>query len=67
MQKYGWLEHDGINFGIQELKDGDLDLKTSFVKRSHETGAGEWSARVEVKSLVEVGIIFVLNIFINCL
>jgi hypothetical protein len=58
LQKYGWLEHDGVNFGVQELKDGPINLKTSFVKRSHETGPGEWSARIEATSLTEVRRLF---------
>ncbi|CAB3367365.1 Hypothetical predicted protein [Cloeon dipterum] len=53
LKRYGWLQHDGVNFGIQELVDGPLTLKTSFVKRGHETCAGEWTARVEAVSNVE--------------
>ncbi|XP_059484928.1 mannosyl-oligosaccharide glucosidase-like isoform X1 [Neocloeon triangulifer] len=53
LQRYGWLEHDGINFGVQELVDGPVTLKTTFVKRGHESGAGEWSARIEASSNVE--------------
>jgi hypothetical protein len=31
--KYGWLKHDGVNFGIQEIEEKTYKLRTEFVKR----------------------------------
>ncbi|CAD7700286.1 unnamed protein product [Ostreobium quekettii] len=46
--KFGWLRHDGANFGIQEVVDGNMTIKTSWVKHHHpESGiGGDWSVRV---------------------
>lgn len=35
-QKYGWIEHDGVGYGNQELFDtaNNLLLKTQFVKQT---------------------------------
>lgn len=46
--KYGWLQHDGRNFGLQEIVDGPFKLTTSFVKRPGGSSGGDWTARVEV-------------------
>ncbi|CAG9836457.1 unnamed protein product [Diabrotica balteata] len=48
LEKYGWLQHDGYNFGIQEIIDGPFNITTSFVKKPGGNHGGEWSARVEV-------------------
>ncbi len=42
---YGWLQHDGETFGRQEIKDGSILLKTSFIKGD----PARWSARVSVE------------------
>jgi hypothetical protein len=47
LTKYGWLEHDGVNFASQEIIDGNLNLTTNFLKdplasKSYE----DWSARI---------------------
>ncbi|KAF4530717.1 hypothetical protein B566_EDAN013317 [Ephemera danica] len=46
LERYGWLEHDGIYFGEQELRDGPLAINTSFVKRPGGLHGGDWSARI---------------------
>ncbi|CAG9768795.1 unnamed protein product [Ceutorhynchus assimilis] len=51
LDKYGWLQHDGSNFGIQELQDGPFKLTTSFVKRLGGQNGGEWTARISVDIL----------------
>ncbi|XP_056642689.1 uncharacterized protein LOC130449061 [Diorhabda sublineata] len=48
LNKYGWLQHDGSNFGIQEIIDGPFKLVTSFVKRPGGLSGGDWTARIEV-------------------
>lgn len=49
LQKYGWLQHDGKNFGVQEIHDDNFVLETSFVKFYTGKFGGEWTARVDVK------------------
>jgi mannosyl-oligosaccharide glucosidase len=46
LERYGWLEHDARNFGVQELRDGPLAITTSFVKRRGGVNGGDWSARI---------------------
>lgn len=50
LEKYGWLQHDGRNFGVQEIIDGPFKLTTSFVKRPGGPKGGDWTARVAVVS-----------------
>lgn len=46
ISKYGWLRHDGKNFGIQEIVENTFMFNTSFVKRSGGIHGGDWSARI---------------------
>eukprot|EP01112_Ceratiomyxa_fruticulosa_P004412 TRINITY_DN1496_c0_g2_i1.p1 TRINITY_DN1496_c0_g2~~TRINITY_DN1496_c0_g2_i1.p1 ORF type:complete len:812 (-),score=157.66 TRINITY_DN1496_c0_g2_i1:58-2493(-) len=41
--RYGWLQHDGKNYGVQEIIDrhNNLNLTTIFVKKDQN-----WSARI---------------------
>ncbi|NXL12781.1 MOGS glucosidase, partial [Mesembrinibis cayennensis] len=50
LSRYGWLMHDGENFGIQEIEDGGLVLKTEFVKRAGGEHGGDWSWRVTART-----------------
>ncbi|XP_059618514.1 mannosyl-oligosaccharide glucosidase isoform X2 [Phlebotomus argentipes] len=50
MDQYGWVQHDGRTFGVQEIHDGPLKLETSFVKYSGGSFGGDWTARVSVAS-----------------
>ncbi|GAB0092942.1 mannosyl-oligosaccharide glucosidase [Sergentomyia squamirostris] len=50
MDKYGWLQHDGRSFGVQEIHDGPLKVETSFVKFPGGRFGGDWTARVTVRS-----------------
>ncbi|XP_050800860.1 mannosyl-oligosaccharide glucosidase isoform X2 [Gopherus flavomarginatus] len=43
---YGWLLHDGLHFGVQEIRDHGLTLRTEFVKRLGGEHGGDWSWRV---------------------
>uniref|UniRef100_A0A8C0BZR7 Mannosyl-oligosaccharide glucosidase n=1 Tax=Buteo japonicus TaxID=224669 RepID=A0A8C0BZR7_9AVES len=45
LSRYGWLMHDGENFGVQEIRDEGLFLKTEFVKRPGGEHGGDWSWR----------------------
>ncbi|XP_064465782.1 mannosyl-oligosaccharide glucosidase-like isoform X2 [Ornithodoros turicata] len=49
LAQYGWLRHDGVNFGIQSILDGEYKIETSFVKRAGGRNGGDWTARIGVK------------------
>lgn len=46
IKKYGWLKHDGKNFGIQEIVENTFKFNTSFVKRPGGINGGDWSSRI---------------------
>ena len=52
LDRFGWLKHDGVSFGVQELIDRGVNITTSFVKqlgtKSIDKG-GSWSNRVQAK------------------
>lgn len=48
LQKYGWIQHDGKNFGVQEIHDDNYIIETSFIKFYTGKFGGEWTARVTV-------------------
>ncbi|XP_053313985.1 mannosyl-oligosaccharide glucosidase [Spea bombifrons] len=48
LPRYGWLLHDGVNFGVQEVRDRGFTLTTEFVKRPGGDHGGDWSWRVTV-------------------
>lgn len=50
MDQYGWLQHDGRTFGIQEIKDYPFTLETSFVKFPNNKNGGDWTARISVQN-----------------
>ncbi|KAK6635847.1 hypothetical protein RUM44_001101 [Polyplax serrata] len=50
LKNYTWTEHDGRNFGIQEIYDGPYHIQTSFVKRLGGNHGGDWTANVKVNS-----------------
>lgn len=56
LQGYGWLMHDGLTFGVQEIRDGDLTLTTEFVKRMGGDHGGDWTWRVTAKQHVGANI-----------
>ncbi|XP_063165814.1 mannosyl-oligosaccharide glucosidase [Candoia aspera] len=49
LPRYGWLLHDGIHFGVQEIKDLGFSLQTEFVKCPGGQHGGDWSWRVTVR------------------
>ncbi|KAL7040295.1 hypothetical protein ACKWTF_000342 [Chironomus riparius] len=49
LKKYGWTQHDGKNFGIQEIHDDDFLITTSFIKFYTNKFGGEWTARINVQ------------------
>ncbi|NXA44207.1 MOGS glucosidase, partial [Eudromia elegans] len=46
LPRYGWLQHDGDAFGVQEIRERGLLLRTEFVKRPGGQHGGDWSWRV---------------------
>ncbi|XP_063235667.1 mannosyl-oligosaccharide glucosidase isoform X2 [Bacillus rossius redtenbacheri] len=50
LDRYTWVQHDGSNFGVQEIEDGPFSLTTSFVKRLGGNHGGDWTARISVGS-----------------
>ncbi|XP_071828540.1 mannosyl-oligosaccharide glucosidase-like isoform X2 [Apostichopus japonicus] len=49
LESYGWLKHDGLNFGIQDIVEKEFSLTTQFVKRPGGRNGGDWSARINGK------------------
>jgi len=52
LKKYGWIEHDGVNFGVQEIFDTNIKLTTSFVKREGGRNGGDWTSKITVEPTV---------------
>lgn len=52
LPSYGWVAHDGMNFGVQEIRDHTVTLITEFVKKPGGLHGGDWSARITAKPLV---------------
>lgn len=49
LARYGWLLHDGESFGLQDIHDRGLLLRTEFVKRPGGLHGGDWSWRVTAR------------------
>lgn len=65
LSKYGWLEHDGRTFGIQEILDDGVTIKTSFVKRGGGDHGGDWTMRLEAVPTVSSACIDVIFGFMS--
>jgi mannosyl-oligosaccharide glucosidase len=52
LQRYGWLQHDGTNYGLQQVDDqfNRLQLRTSYARLQTEDVQG-WAARVQAAPL----------------
>nr|XP_012234886.1 PREDICTED: mannosyl-oligosaccharide glucosidase-like [Linepithema humile] len=53
LDRYAWLEHDGRTFGVQEIVDKSIILRTTFVKRPGGYHGGDWTARIAVSQKKE--------------
>lgn len=53
LKSFGWKEHNGTDFGRQELLENDLKLETSFVKPNEGSlgYGGDWAVRINVENL----------------
>ncbi|XP_071793210.1 mannosyl-oligosaccharide glucosidase-like [Asterias amurensis] len=49
LARYGWLQHDAVNFGVQEVVDKNFTLKTEFVKQPGGNHGGDWTTRISGK------------------
>ncbi|XP_074721407.1 mannosyl-oligosaccharide glucosidase [Strix uralensis] len=61
--RYGWRMHDGESFGVQEIRDEGLVLKTEFVKRPGGEHGGDWSWRVTARTEAAGGPTPLLSLF----
>lgn len=57
LRSYGWLMHDGINFGTQQIQDTDFTLTTTFVKRMGGEHGGDWTWRIIGKQHVSNAVV----------
>ncbi|XP_014216045.1 mannosyl-oligosaccharide glucosidase GCS1-like [Copidosoma floridanum] len=51
LERYGWLKHDGKNFGVQEIVDKGTLIRTSFIKNIHGNNGGDWTAHINVTEI----------------
>ncbi|KAM0934900.1 putative mannosyl-oligosaccharide glucosidase [Dioscorea sansibarensis] len=51
LSTYGWMDHNGRDYGHQVLVDHDVSLTTSFLKdwQNGSGYGGDWAVRVDVK------------------
>lgn len=49
---YGWKEHDGHAFGVQDIIDHQYNITTSFFKKPGGRRGGEWIAHVNVSARI---------------
>eukprot|EP00249_Psilotum_nudum_P013497 c24364_g2_i3 orf=369-2918(-) len=52
LSKYGWLRHDGLAYGRQEIIDQNVSIQTSFVKKRDPSSGygGDWALRLSVQN-----------------
>ncbi|XP_039263066.2 mannosyl-oligosaccharide glucosidase-like [Styela clava] len=50
LSRYGWIAHDGLNFGIQDIVEKNFNLRTEFVKKPGGNHGGDWTWRVSARS-----------------
>ncbi|VDM31206.1 unnamed protein product [Hydatigera taeniaeformis] len=51
IKSYNWIEHDGRNYGIEQIIAGNHNITVAFVKRPATPSGGDWSARISVSSV----------------
>ena len=62
---YGWVVHDGANFGLHELLDQFYTISADFVKRPGGSHGGDWSARIRVNPRVCILYYVIFKKFLN--
>lgn len=49
LERWGWLEHDGRNYGKQKIYDKPFYVNTTYIKETDaETGDDTWRATIEL-------------------
>ncbi|VDK35135.1 unnamed protein product [Taenia asiatica] len=48
---YNWIEHDGRNYGIEQIIAGNHNITVAFVKRPATPSGGDWSVRISVSAV----------------
>ncbi|CDS35577.1 mannosyl oligosaccharide glucosidase [Echinococcus multilocularis] len=51
IKSYNWIEHDGRNYGIEQIIAGNHNITVAFVKRPATPNGGDWSVRISVSSV----------------
>lgn len=49
LDRYGWMKHDGVSFGEQEIIDGNVIVKTDFLVNSNPEVGDSWTARISAE------------------
>ncbi|KAJ4748521.1 Mannosyl-oligosaccharide glucosidase [Rhynchospora pubera] len=54
LSTYGWVEHNGRDYGRQVLRDHDFYIETSFLKQKGEESGfgGDWAVRLDISNEV---------------
>eukprot|EP00026_Physarum_polycephalum_P001358 Phypoly_transcript_01359.p1 GENE.Phypoly_transcript_01359~~Phypoly_transcript_01359.p1 ORF type:complete len:805 (+),score=137.01 Phypoly_transcript_01359:1030-3444(+) len=49
LKRYGWMKHDGKNYGKQEIEDptNKVTLNTEFIKYPGGKNGGEWALKIK--------------------
>ncbi|CAG5091136.1 Oidioi.mRNA.OKI2018_I69.PAR.g12876.t1.cds [Oikopleura dioica] len=47
--KYGWKEHDGVNFGVQSIQEKNYKIWTKFLKQQVGGNGGDWTVKVDTE------------------
>lgn len=50
LSTYGWVEHNGRDYGRQVLRDHGFHIETSYLKQKGEDSGfgGDWAVRIDV-------------------
>jgi len=52
LTRYGWIRHDGVSFGEQEIIDGELHMTTTFLKKNSDSvNGGDWVVRIDGRNV----------------
>lgn len=49
VKHFTWVQHDGENFGVQQIDDKEVFIVTSFIKQVGGKHGGDWTANILFK------------------
>lgn len=52
LPQYGWTQHNGVDFGVHDVRDDGYSIVTEFVKRNGGRHGGDWSAKIKARTQV---------------